>query len=205
MANDELQRNLTGRQQAALFALMVIAREASNRELHDVAGLAIDGQVRRQLNDAKLVTSRKAGNSYLHELTEDGWDWCLAALERPRPQPSTYPTAVLHAVLNGVGRYLNREDLSISEIFRPDTEAWIRAAYRIARRKPGAPVPLKTIRSHLAGVARENVDAALDRMIEDPDVRLEPETNQKLLSAEDRAAEVLIGGEARHFLQIASV
>jgi hypothetical protein len=54
----------------------------------------------------------------------------------------------------------------------------------------------------LEGLSRETVDAVLDEMIEDPDVRLEAELPQRLLTDEDRDAAVDIAGERRHLLRI---
>jgi hypothetical protein len=53
-----------------------------------------------------------------------------------------------------------------------------------------------------AGHDRAEVDAALNRMIERPDVYLRAELNQKSLTEADRKAAVVIGGEPRDVLHI---
>lgn len=58
------------------------------------------------------------------------------------------------------------------------------------------------LRGELGDIPREEVDSALDRMIEDPDVTMHHELNQRVLTAADRAAAVDIGGEPRHNLKI---
>jgi chromosome segregation and condensation protein ScpB len=64
---------LTLRERATLLALMAEARELTNAELREIAGFTLDGRPRRRLNEQKLVTSRKLGRSFTHELTDDGW------------------------------------------------------------------------------------------------------------------------------------
>ncbi|MFD1052088.1 hypothetical protein ACFQ1S_44215, partial [Kibdelosporangium lantanae] len=70
------EKRLGHKQTAAMFTLMRMARAMSNPELKKLVGFTIDGDVRKGLNDAKLVDSRKVGRSYTHELTDDGWAWC---------------------------------------------------------------------------------------------------------------------------------
>jgi hypothetical protein len=54
----------------------------------------------------------------------------------------------------------------------------------------------------LEDVPRDTLDAELDRMIEQPDVQLMAELNQRSLTTADRQAAVDIGGEPRHLLRI---
>jgi hypothetical protein len=46
------------------------------------------------------------------------------------------------------------------------------------------------------------VDASLTRLVLEPDVFLEPESKQRMLSDADWAASITLGGEARHLLTI---
>lgn len=193
---------LSMKEQAALVALMAAAREMTNAELHATVGVTIDGKTRVRLNEQKLVESRKDGQAYVHDLTDDGWEWCAAALSGPRPDGATYVGGVLYAVLSGLDRYLQRSNGKLSTVFRPDVEAQVRAAYFRAARKPGAWVGLGAIRRRLEGVPRQEVDAALDRMIGTPGVHLISEANQKTLTEDDRKAAVKIGGEPKHLLAI---
>jgi hypothetical protein len=193
---------LSMREQAALLALMAAAREMTNAELHATVGLRIDGQTRVRLNEQKLVESRKDGQAYVHELTNDGWEWCRAVLSAPRPEGSTYVGGVLYSILSGLDRYLQRSDGSISSVFRPDVEAQIRGAYFRAGRKPGTWVKLAAIRSRIDGVPREEMDAAFGRMMRKPGVHLISQADQKALTEDDRQAALIIGGEPKHLLAI---
>jgi hypothetical protein len=83
-------------------------------------------------------------------------------------------------------------------------ETAIRTAYaKIAARTDNPYVGLAALRAHLdPGIAREDVDRALDQMIERPDVHLTAELNQRLLTDADHAAAVDIADEPRHVLYV---
>jgi hypothetical protein len=83
-------------------------------------------------------------------------------------------------------------------------ETAIRTAYaKIAARTDNPYVGLAALRAHLdPGIAREDVDQALDQMIERPDVHLTAELNQRLLTDADHAAAVDIADEPRHVLYV---
>ncbi|WP_027341144.1 hypothetical protein [Hamadaea tsunoensis] len=197
--------DLTVRGQASLFALMVVARPVTNRELRDVAGLEIDAKVLRQVNrSVERVAKKKRGAVNTYRLAPAGRSWCESALVAGRPDNSKFPAGVLYAVLENIGQHLARSGIKFEEFFQPDIENWIRAAYAelTVRRGPNSWIKLSVLRPWLEGVAREVVDAELDRMIEQPDVHLMAELNQKSLTAHDREAAVDIGGEPRHLLRI---
>gem|GEM_PF-4038987 len=67
---------------------------------------------------------------------------------------------------------------------------------------PGELVSLADLRPRLAGVARPDVDAALVTLSSAPGVRIIPESNQKTLTAAERAAAVSIGNQDRHLIAI---
>ena len=199
---------LSLRDQASLFALMVIARPVTNRELRDVSGLEISAEVRRRVNrDVERVATKKRGAVNTHTLTAAGRSWCESALAAGRPDGAKFPAGVLYAVLDNVGQYLARSGTKFGEFFRPDIENWIRSAYAelVVRREPGSWVKLSALRPWLEGVPADVVDAELDRMIELPDVQLMAELNQRSLTEEDRRGAVDIGGEPRHLLKIGAV
>ncbi|WP_432925077.1 hypothetical protein ACQPZZ_31545 [Microbispora sp. CA-135349] len=83
-----------------------------------------------------------------------------------------------------------------------DVETRIRKAYAQLAGKPNAWVSLTHLRPLLADAPRDEVDATLRRMIGLPDVRLVPESNQKMLTDEDRSAAVVIGDQAKHLILI---
>ncbi len=193
------------RDQVSLFALMVVARPVTNRELRDLAGLEITAEVRRRANrNVKLIATTKRGTVNTHRLTPEGRSWCESALVAGRPDGAKFPAGALYAVLDSVGEYLARSDTKLGEFFRPDLENWIRAAYieLTVRRPTGSWIKLSALRPWLEEIPRDVVDAELDRMIEQPDVQLMAELNRKTLTDEDREGAVEIGGEERHLLKI---
>lgn len=196
---------LTVRDQASLFALMVVARPVTNRELRDLSGLEISAEVRRRANQGGArIATLKRGAVNTHKLTPAGKTWCESALTAGRPDGAKFPAGVLYAVLDSVGQYLARSGTKFAEFFRPDIESWIRAAYTelTVRREPGSWIKLSALRPWLEEVSRDVVDAELDRMIEQPDVHLMAELHQSSLTDDDRNAAVDIGGEHRHLLKI---
>ncbi|GAB3904887.1 hypothetical protein [Microbispora bryophytorum] len=83
-----------------------------------------------------------------------------------------------------------------------DIETLIRKAYAQLADKPYAWVSLTRLRPRLGNTPRDEVDATLRQMIGLPDVRLVPESNQKMLTDEDRGAAVVIGDQAKHLILI---
>ena len=192
---------LTLRERATLLALMAEARELTNAELRAVAGFTLDGRPRRRLNEQKLVTSRKVGRSFTHELTDDGWAWCREELAVRRPERAGYGGGALYALLAGLDRYLARSGLQLSDAFRPDVEKQVRAAYaRLGR--PGDWVALAQLREQLPDVPRPALDAELERLAALPGVHVRAASDQKALTEDDHAAAVRFGGDDRHLLMI---
>ena len=105
----------------ALFALMGIARGIDNNELHELAGFRIDGKLRRTLNERHLVRSSRQGNQpYVHELTDAGWKRCEAELSGGRPAGFGHLGGAFYLVLDGLARYLQRENKTLTEVFKPE-------------------------------------------------------------------------------------
>lgn len=196
---------LTLKDQAVLFALLVTARPATNRELRDVAGVEVTASVRSNANQGVArVQTRKRGAVNTHALTPAGLQWCETALTAGRPDNARFPAGVLFAVLGGIGQHLERTGTKLGDVFEPDVESWIRAVYveLTVRRGPGSWIKLSALRPWLDDVPRDTVDAALDRMIVDSDVQLMAELNQRSLTEADIEAAVRIGEGPRHLLRI---
>jgi hypothetical protein len=192
---------LTNRDQMTLFALLAVARPATNRELRNIAGVEIDAGNKRRLKG--YLQSTKRGTTTVHAVTKAGRDWCLTAMSAGRPTGTKFPAGPLYAVLDGLGTYLARTEQELEDLFQPDAESWIRSVYdELTVRRKGQYVRLVDVRKWLD----DNVDLAaeLDRMVEQPDVHLKAELDQRKLTTEDERAAVLIGNEPRHLLKIAS-
>lgn len=200
-------RELGIKQRAALITLMAEAREVSNNELEDLAGFRLDGEERRVLNDLGLVASVRERNNrpYRHELTDAGWAWCTTELTSATPPRAQSAGGALYALLGGLARFLERSGLRLSEVFEAGELAIdrrVRAVYAKLAPEPRAWVGLSALRDALNGESRGEVDQALRRLNRAADVNIIPESNQKVLTQDDRDAAVRIGGEDRHLIAI---
>ena len=200
---------LTSQHISALLTLMAVAREIDNTELEEVTGIRITGDVRRRLNDLGLVTSTRAGNKpYVHDLTDKGWVRCRAEFSAERPARPGYYGYAFFAVLNGLDRFLNREDRQLADVFQPkvddgpDVETQIRTAYRKLAPRPGDWVHLAKLRPLLNGTSDADVDGVLKALGRKQEITLAPNPDRKGVTAEDRAAAVRIGGDENHMIAI---
>jgi hypothetical protein len=217
---------------ASLIVLMVEARELTNTELKQISGFALTGPTRRSLNDLKFVESRKAGQVFAHQLTEQGWHACRELLRAERPARAGSAGGALFALLAGVDRALARRRLSPADFFAPQEvptdpiapslpalagpapaaaadgqsaaalDSAIRAAYRGLAKEPAAWVGLAALRGELGRFGRAETDEALRRIAMAPDAHLIPVANLKSLTQADRDAAVSLGGEDNHALSI---
>ncbi|HET8658897.1 MAG TPA: hypothetical protein VFM55_07860 [Micromonosporaceae bacterium] len=189
------------------------AREVANAYLTNNRKLELKADPRKKLVARGLINVRKEGRFYFLELSERGWGWCREQLDAEVPPQAGHGGAAAYAILNGLRRFLDRQDLSLADLFeRPadaepatgDIEARIRKAYGELAPEPGAWVGLVDIRSRLGALARPDVDRVLVRMNRGPDVRIVPESGQKTLTDQDREAAVSIGNQDRHLIAIGS-
>jgi hypothetical protein len=193
----------------ALFALMGVAREVDNNELQELAGFKIDGQLRRTLNERHLVTSTRQGNKpFVHDLTDAGWKRCEAELAGERPEGSGHLGGAFYLVLDGIGRFLRRENRTLAQVFGtpeptdPVTDKKITTLYRQLADKQGDWVRLAELRPLLNGATRTDVDAVLKNMSKAGQAHLAPDPDRKSLTAADREAAIRIGGEDNHLLVV---
>jgi hypothetical protein len=204
---------LSAKERAALFALLAEAQPVTNRELKERVGFSLDGDPRKRLNNMKLVTSVKSGRAFFHELTDAGWSWCKDELIAPRHADANSIESALYGVLAVFGRYMQATGLSLADIVKAsqepaplaseetaDVEALILAAYHALATEPAQFVKLTELRSGLADAPRVDVDAALGRMYRSQRINLIPQSAQRTLTAEDRAAALRIGGENKHLI-----
>jgi hypothetical protein len=199
--------DLTGTERSVLLVLMAEARPVPNPDLVAL-GPKLDKPGRDKLNALGLIESDRSTGRFVHELTDRGWRLCHDILAAGPPPRSTGPAKTLYTVLGSLNRYLRRADLSLADVFGSDGQApataeeRIRRAYADLAPRPGGWVSLARLRIELADTPRAEVDAALHSLFRAPDVSLIPEENQKVLTAADRGAAVVIGDESKHLIAI---
>jgi hypothetical protein len=141
-------RGLTVRDQASMFALLVLARPVTNRDLREFAGMEMTADTVRNANpkNGVRIAVKKRGAVNTFKLTPTGESWCESALVAGRPDGAKFPAGLVFAVLESIGHYLARSDVKLNEFFKPDIENWIRSAYRerTVRRGPGCQGPCKS-------------------------------------------------------------
>jgi hypothetical protein len=200
---------LTGSEQAAMLILMAESRPVSNTELGTL-GPRLEKPSRDKLNQLKLVKTTKIGRRLVHELTDKGWRQCAELLRGGPPPGTTGRVKALYVVLAALGRYLDRTDQRLADVFWPAESAGgegpvenrIRDAYSRLAQRPGGWVGLVRLRAELDDVPRSSVDSALISLYQQPGVSLIPEENQKVLTAADRRAAVMIGDQDKHLIAI---
>ncbi|WP_199438810.1 hypothetical protein [Umezawaea beigongshangensis] len=211
---------LSARQKNLLFILANEAREVSNTRLDERWKLSLTGKDRTRLNDLGLVTSRKAGRVFVHELTDRGWSRCREELSAELPDRAGSFGAALYSFLGTIDRFLEAKRLDLADLCVPnsrpvpesdedgttadrsDLETRVRAVYEDLAGAPRDWVSLAELRPRLGEVPRSEVDDVLRRMDGAPDVTIAPEANQRVLTTADHDAAVHIGGEANHLLSI---
>jgi hypothetical protein len=201
--------DLTGSERAVLLVLMAESRPVPNPELLAL-GPKLDRPGRDKLNQLGLIESQRSGGRFVHELTDRGWHLCRDITSAGPPPRSTGPAKTLYTVVGALDRYLRRADLSLADMFGSHgaeptpapTENRIRHAYANLTTRPGGWVSLTRLRTELADTPRAELDAALQTLNRTPGVSLIPQENQKVLTAADRDAAIVIGDHAKHLLAI---
>ena len=203
---------LTGTEQAVLLVLMAESRPVPNPELERL-GPKLDKPSRDRLNHLGLIETTP-GRPLTHELTDDGWAMCRQLFGADTPPRATGQGRALYTLLRALRVHFDRSDLAPADVFLPaapatsgpadSPEHQIRAAYQRLAAKPGGWVGLARLRTEIPGLSRETADAALITLYREPGVSLIPEENQKVLTADDRAAAVEIGNQHKHLIAIES-
>jgi hypothetical protein len=194
---------------------MAEARPVRNPEL-SFLGPELKKQDRDELVRRGLIEVTP-GRAMTLELTDRGWATCAAIIGAATPDRPSGQGKALYTVLRALRRYFDREGLKPAEVFyelddralagEPDVlgdqvEAKVRAAYVGLAAREGGWVDLVRLRDELSDVSRHDLDAALTRMYRIPGVSLVPEENQKTLTAQDHAAAISIGDQAKHLIAI---
>jgi hypothetical protein len=198
--------DLTPIDYAYLILLKAEGGEISNNEMDKRYGVRLVSPDHARLNGAGYVITTKKGSTYSHHLSDKGEKALrepmdiAEAKEKTRAVKEKLFWAALSALYAdrlpaGTGRPAPTKD-------GRGLDTRIRAAYDELKTGHGAWVSLTRLRPLLRDVRREDLDKALVRLLDAPDVNLEPEPNQKTLTVADRKAAVRIGGEDRHLLAI---
>lgn len=213
MSDDD---GLTAWEAAVLILLLAENRDLSNPTMRDVYGFSLTGDNRRKLNQLGYVESTKHGQAFVHSLTDAGWARCYEPFELASPKSKAHGAA-LSALMGAVLHHLDRTGQSLADFAPdhggaappadpqpapPDLGAKIRQRYAELAPGRGDWVGLAALRDALANVDRADLDDALRLLEQEPDVSIVPESNQKVLTAADRDAALVIGGEPKHAIAI---
>jgi hypothetical protein len=199
--------DLTPTESAILVVLMSENRAIRNTDLKEHFGFELRKPSRDKLNRLGYIQTSTEGRVMVHRLGDAAWDRFRKPLNFDGARPRAFGAA-LGSLLAAVQRDLERNNRSLAMAFAPelaepvDVTDRIRETYAAIASAPRAWVSIADIRRKLDDVDRAALDAALRRLEQAPDVNIVPESNQKVLSEEDRRAAVTIGDQPKHFLAI---
>jgi len=195
---------LTPTDYSILLLLQIVDREISNTELaklHD--GVRLVSPTYEKLNALGYVVSNTERRPYRHRLSTEGakllGEPVLLADEQKRSGRDNLLWTTIVA--------LHRKILGMPAVRATPPPARslderVRAAYHQVADQPGDWVDLTAIRPQLPDVAKGELDKALEKMLDAPDVRLDPEVHRHRIGKAEKEASVRIGGEDRHKLAI---
>jgi hypothetical protein len=203
---------LTSADYAFLIILKAEGRELSNTEMKKTYQVTMVKGDYEKLNADGYVESATKGRPYRHVITEAGVKVLTdpLAIDEDQAEDGAKRTlrerqlwAALVAQQNeNVRLRAGRNEATPVREKPADVDGRIRSAYAKLAGAPGDHVDLTALRSQLADVSKAELDKALVRLHDEPDVRLEPEPFGHRIGAEQRSAAVHIGGEDRHKLAI---
>lgn len=195
--------DLTPSDYAILLLLRNENREISNTELDEKYGFRLTGSLYAKLNGLEYLISNTEHRPYRHKLSSTGVKVLAKPLvidEEQADEKRTFRERVLWAALQAV-----YQPPAVEKLPAPDTRSLdkrVRDAYAEVADGPGDWVDLTVIRPLLPDVAKSELDVVLEKMLDAPDVRLDPEVHRHRLDRAAKEAAVRIGGEDRHKLAI---
>lgn len=223
------EKELTLIERCVLINLMAKAAPLQQSYLINVAGLkGLKATHRRNLESRGFIEVTPKPIITL-ELTDSGWEAAKAELSNEPPTGAGTAGATLYTVLDFVRRLIDHSGVPADDLFRMqfkpneiataitppvaatangsgasqvDLAARIRQAYQELTDQPGDYVMLAALRTKLADLPRTDLDTALIQLNQDADVQIVPESNQKVLRAQERDAAVSIGNQLRHLISI---
>ena len=200
---------LTASEYAYLIILGAENREINNKELGDRYDVRLIGAEYAKLNAEGLIVSVTKPRPYRHAITDKGRKLLAEPLAigdtwvdegKKRSPVEKVLWAALVARQNGKPAKAAPAVPVVEAAL--DLDGQIRAAYTKLAAGPGEWVNLTAVRPLLSGASKAEVDKTLTRMVNEAEVRLEPEPFGHRIGAEEKNAAVHIGGEDRHKLAI---
>ncbi|MGH6815630.1 MAG: hypothetical protein ACREC6_07995 [Hyphomicrobiaceae bacterium] len=108
-------KKLTPVERGALLVLMAQGRPLKeNAELKAQHGISLKSSQRAKLQRLGLI--KTTGRPMTHSLTEKGWEWVRDELAASKPK-GQMGMGALYAVLGGVGRFIERRNLKLEDVF----------------------------------------------------------------------------------------
>ncbi|MEU8610117.1 hypothetical protein AB0C29_19205 [Actinoplanes sp. NPDC048791] len=201
---------LTAAEYAYLIILQAEGREISNTEMFEFYEVRLRKPDYEKLNADGYVISTTKRSPYRHVITDRGSKVLGEALTIDQgrvaggAKRSAGERQLFWAAMVAQHKLLLAKGNGTSAVIEKplDLDSRIRAAYTKLAGAPGDYVNLTELRPLIGDIAKAEVDRALVRLLDSPDVRLEPEPFGHRIGAEERKAAVHIGGEDRHKLAI---
>jgi hypothetical protein len=204
---------LTAVDYAYLVILKAEDRLISNNEMHELYQVRLKSPDFERLNAYGYVDTMTKPRPYRHIITESGKKALIEPLTidqgelKEGDRRSAGERQLFWAAMVAQQKLMTRPPVREKGAAAmagktADLDGRIRAVYTKLAGAPGEYVNLTEVRPLLDDVSKAELDKALVRMLDAPDVRLEPEPFGHRIGAEQRGAAVHIGGEDRHKLAI---
>ncbi|MBB5110993.1 hypothetical protein FHU28_000832 [Micromonospora echinospora] len=217
------EKELTLVDRCILVTLMVKAAPLPQTYFKNVAGISLKPEHRSRLKSLGLIEVTEKPRIVL-TLTDKGWNRATEELGAEPPKRAGTAGGTLYVALDFLRRLIDHSGIRADDLFRMqinrdevvappvaspasaavDAVALIRQAYHELAAKPGDYVMLADLREALADLPRHEFDAALVTLNRERGVNLVPESNQKVLKPQERAAAVTIGNQDKHLVAISS-
>ncbi|MEQ4303695.1 hypothetical protein ABNF97_20345 [Plantactinospora sp. B6F1] len=223
------EKELTLVDRCILVTLMIKATPLPQTYFTNIAGIGLKAEHRRRLLSRELIEVTEKPITLA--LTDEGWRRAAEELGAEAPRGAGSTGGALYVALDFLRRLIDHSGTRADDLFRlqisggdvvsalaaapppapgpaPDRDAdvatMVRRTYQELAGRPGDYVMLSELRSALGDLPRAEVDAALVRLNRERNVHLVPESNQKVLRPEERAAAVNIGNQDKHLIAISS-
>lgn len=190
-------------ERAALVLLAVNGGTLIASELRTRHGVVLKRAPRERLVERKLIAEAEAGQSFRLSLTDQGWRFLDEEIAADPPRGSRSDGKALFALLPALSAVRSLRDLLAGTDPLPEPlEKRIGHIYRALAKGPRDWVELKALRSALANVDRDTLDATLKKMRRDKAITMTLEDDQSRLTKDDRAAALKIGPDDMHYVSM---